>query len=1178
MGDYRMLRRLAIYQTLIAVSVCAAIAAWGCAANHASGVRAGENRGELSPGVDPARAHLPLSRIEPLPSKPVRPESLKPLSDRGSKQVAAARKLADEQRYTEAVIELERALRYDPDHPDVHRALAVLHWEAGNPERARAHVTRALETNPDDAAAQYIAGRCHAAVGDTSPALTAYRTSLLCSDAGRDPHTEALCRYHLAEALAAQGYLEAALEQYSAFEGKAAGLPQEKPGGQEALSVLQPNTRGAAEARSSILEKLGRFNEAATALAPLASASPHDAALGLRYARLLARAGRLDEALTAVRAIPSDEQEVIELLSEIHRRAGHPEGIVADLRLRIAARPDEPRLVLELSDRLVLFGSGGEARRELQQYLENHPGADAVRARLADLYIAQSAWNDALQVCAAGVEQSPQGASEFEEKIAALASNPQAPAVLLKPPARKESSAALYLRGVLAAAAGKDEQAEEFLRRSHTQQARFIPSRVALGRVYLRMCRYDDALHVAGRVQEDEPEDPCLELLLGEVRERLDDATNAELHFKAASQLDRSDPRPMLGLARLYKGSGKGLQAQRLLTVLLEKDPDHEAARELLAFTYLEEGKRDVAVAQFEELVQRATTPLMKARTAALLDLMRSPDPNLETYRKTLLDAIGQHGADAATWLAMAESYDADLEPEKKLEAYRSALAIGPDDEEAAVGMVRTSQRLLAFEEAIEQLKSLLRRRPNRHSWRFGAFEGRRGLIELYWIVQDYESALAVARGEAQRDDLDERWRRQYRMALVETLRQAGNRDEALAHLDQWAGADSDDEFWSIRLAEEYINQNQASRAVPILESAYNSDATGIGKLARLVQALSAAGQTDRASQYILEWLDNDPESEHALMMLAEVLAKGDRLEDAIELVRNRLLHTEHREDLQEFLIRRLLTAKRYDACAQLLEAHIDEILQLLEDADRREHPENLSDEQRIRLPDEPFTPMGLIERLTSLHLAFAQTLIAAKRYREAQDRLSAWLEGSRDPKVRFALLRLLGACHQLQGDEQQAGETLERALLLRPDDLGTNNDVAYGWIDRGTRIDEAARMIRQALSQEPQQGAYLDTYGWLLYKKGEFGEAKKWLLRADHARGAVDPVVRDHLGDTCWRLGEREQAVEHWTAAATAVRDKPEDELSSEDERRVRSGTWQKIEDAGAGRTPAIASLASDK
>ena len=150
----------------------------------------------------------------------------------------------------------------------------------------------------------------------------------------------------------------------------------------------------------------------------------------------------------------------------------------------------------------------------------------------------------------------------------------------------------------------------------------------------------------------------------------------------------------------------------------------------------------------------------------------------------------------------------------------------------------------------------------------------------------------------------------------------------------------------------------------------------------------------------------------------------------------------------------------------------------------------------------------------------------------------------------------------------------MERTLLLEPADVSLNNDLAYGWIDRGVRLDEAEPMIRYAVSRFPQQGAYLDTYGWLLYKKGDFEGARKWLERARRAMARDDPVILDHLGDACWRFGLEKEALEHWNAAVEIVRKMSEDEVASTDVRRVRDTTSQKVEDARAGRKPGVAPL----
>ena len=95
-----------------------------------------------------------------------------------------------------------------------------------------------------------------------------------------------------------------------------------------------------------------------------------------------------------------------------------------------------------------------------------------------------------------------------------------------------------------------------------------------------------------------------------------------------------------------------------------------------------------------------------------------------------------------------------------------------------------------------------------------------------------------------------------------------------------------------------------------------------------------------------------------------------------------------------------------------------------------------------------------------------------------------------------------------------------------------------------------------------------------MLYKKGEFTQARKWLERAWKSVGREDPVVYDHLGDTLWRLGKKEEAIEHWKRAAALTTDKTEEDLLSDDERRVQATIEQKINAANNNGSPEVAPL----
>jgi tetratricopeptide (TPR) repeat protein len=162
-------------------------------------------------------------------------------------------------------------------------------------------------------------------------------------------------------------------------------------------------------------------------------------------------------------------------------------------------------------------------------------------------------------------------------------------------------------------------------------------------------------------------------------------------------------------------------------------------------------------------------------------------------------------------------------------------------------------------------------------------------------------------------------------------------------------------------------------------------------------------------------------------------------------------------------------------------------------------------------------------------------------------------------PRVRYVLA---GA---LWGAKKHAEAEVElRAILeAEPDHAGACNDLGYHLADRGRDLDEAERLVRRAIAAdradrrrsgdpEGENAAYLDSLGWVLFRKGDLAGAREWLERAAALPdGAADATVWDHLGDVYFRLGDKAKAKAHWDAAlalyatdARAKRDGRPDEV----------------------------------
>lgn len=1160
-------RRLAVrWMAPLAVVL---VAGSGCAAagrEAPAAARAAGPAGQASAASE--RSRLRLKEIGPDLPAPAHGE-VEELSERAARRVDRATELIAEQRFTEAALELERGLRYQPDHPVIQRTLALLHWEAGNIERARKHAELAIAARADEALAHYVRGRVLARDGDRSGAIAAFRTALKCGNVGELPGLRTLLHYQLAEALAAEGYWTAALEEYEAFEEEAKTSPN---GAAQLARQLREAGESAGLQRAELLEKLGRFADAAALFGQLAQQRPADAGkMQMRQARALLEAGQTEAALAVARNLPAKTPGVLELLEEIHRTTGHPERIVEDIRRIRASGEADPGFVLRAAGLLRETGRIEEAESLLRDQLKHDAGAVTVREALVDVLLEGRKFAEALSQAGELIVAAPEEAAGVEARIAALARDPDAVGIILGDTATQNADPmTLYLRGVVAEAAGRQTRAAELFEASLSQDARLVGPRVALARRYLDALRYDDALRVArgGTGEDGAAADPRLEFVIGQILERLGNTPEAETHYRNALQRDPENADAMLALAELYIDSDRPLNAQRELRALLERSPENNRARERLALLYLDDNQTEQAVKEFRILKDQAKSVNIRARATAFLS--QYPTFDGESYRKALQEALGDAPPDVTTRLAMAESFNALTDAARRLEAYRKAVETDPQSEAAILGLVTSLKENLEYEEAIEQLAHLLPRRPARDAWV-------RELIELYWIVQDYDKAAELARSMLECEGLSDEQREGYRLRLVDTLRFAGKADEAARLMEDWSH-EGDGRTWRRRLARLYELSGDAARAIPIYEALMVDKKLDGDVTNAFVDALISAKQYDRAVQLALDPLLNDPENDNAVQRLVLVLASAERYDEASELVRNTILRTRYREAFQWLLAGVLQQAKRYDEAARWAESLLDEVLSQMERVrlGRIEPPDpNMTDRERLVQPNDPVSARSLQQRLAELRFLLAGILARAGEHRRVQSLVEEqWLKEPSDPGVRFELLRALAMSYQMQGEDEQATERLAQALVINPGDVGLNNDVAYGWIDHGVHLDEAEKMIRFALSRAPRQGAYLDTFGWLLYKKGAFADAKKWLERAAKARTEDDPVVNDHLGDASWRLGLKEEAIKYWSAAQAAAEKMGEEELISADLKRVKQQVPQKLEAARSGGAPEVAPL----
>lgn len=316
--------------------------------------------------------------------------------------------------------------------------------------------------------------------------------------------------------------------------------------------------------------------------------------------------------------------------------------------------------------------------------------------------------------------------------------------------------------------------------------------------------------------------------------------------------------------------------------------------------------------------------------------------------------------------------------------------------------------------------------------------------------------------------------------------------------------------------------------------------------LLKVADRYAQAGQAAQSEAVLRDLQERSPRNPAAVSRLAELYLRSGRIPEA-----SRQLEALRKIDPANpvtyyFLGVVALEEKQFEKARNHLErailinpalepAHTDLAVALLS-LERPEEASTVLDRARREIP-----PSFRLEYLSGV----ARSQL--KRYDQALEAyLAAEKLGStnRPPLTDHRFYFQVGAMLERKGDEARSIEYLEKSLELKPDFDEALNHLGYLWAEKGKNLARARAMIEQAVRAEPENPAYLDSMGWVLFKLGRHTEALDWLTKARRRLPEPDATVLDHLGDAAAACGRWEVAREAWEAslkveASEAVRRK---------------------------------------
>jgi tetratricopeptide (TPR) repeat protein len=564
--------------------------------------------------------------------------------------------------------------------------------------------------------------------------------------------------------------------------------------------------------------------------------------------------------------------------------------------------------------------------------------------------------------------------------------------------------------------------------------------------------------------------------------------------MRTALRYDQQSATLRVELATLLVRSGDVLEGIETAQEAVRIDSKNPEPHWLLANIYLEPEDRNRQVS--EESLQKAVKELEAMKEAAPNDerayyllgdayfKLNKPEKAIEAYEK--FEELVP-GVDAG-YLKIADYYERAGNDQKRIEYLQKAVERNPDSPQSLEALATAYARKNRDKEAIPLLRKvldltndnpLIKKQLALSLVNVGEYkEAQRFLAELKKIDPGDNSTLVLL-GRAQLGERDY-------AAAIDTLKAVLKDDPGFLEAQFYLGSayeQSGDLPGAVNVFSDLVAKARDG------SEEYQSNRLVFQQ--HLASAYQEMGENEKAIAIYEEMIKGGSEPDMRVMFLLINALRIDRQFDKA-LALGKQYHEKYPQDAGLSLVhaRTLADAGKVKEGAELLSKLL------------ASDPSNLD-----------------------TYINLSQIYLQGQRYTEAEQVLRRAESQNLDRQriqIQFASI------YEKQKDYGRAESVLNEVLKEDPKNALVLNFIGYMLADRGVRLEEAVRYIQDALAQEPQNGAYLDSLGWAYFKMNDLDKAEEYLLKAIE-RVKNDAVIYDHLGDLYSRKGDLIKAEEYW-------------------------------------------------
>jgi tetratricopeptide (TPR) repeat protein len=590
---------------------------------------------------------------------------------------------------------------------------------------------------------------------------------------------------------------------------------------------------------------------------------------------------------------------------------------------------------------------------------------------------------------------------------------------------------------------------------------------------------------------------------------RSDLAAKATEEYRQAIEADPSSEFLTSALAELYVKTGRIADAVREAQDIIKRDPKNLEAHKLLGRIYLRSlgdmpggsGSDNIlklAIDQYEQITKLDPTSvddhLLLGRLYRLNNDLQKAEAELQTAIK-----LDPNSEEAVTTLAMLYTDEGDTAHALKV------LSSIPDS-------ARSAKLYSALGAAYEQRKDYKN------------------------AIDAYKHAIVL-----DRDNLDAI------RGLAENEMNDGQFEAALEQYKVIADSNPEDAQTYVRMADIYRRQGKYDQALENLKRAETLVPDTMDVPYSIAAVYQAQGRYDEAAKILQDLIKKTEKSETGT-------SQADRNNRAIFVERLGMIYREQENYTAAVeTFRKMLTLGDENARSgyqEIIDTYRDSKQWPQATAAAREAVQKLPNDRDLRMVlDAQLADTGQIDQAVAdmrsmlkggaedrdVYVRLGIVYTRTKQWNDALQALAKAEEVSTKADDKAYVLFLRGDLYQRQKNFDAAEIEFKKVLSMTPPTdpqaAATLNYLGYMNADRGVKLEESLNLIKQALTFEPNNPAYLDSLGWAYFKLGKYDLAEDNLNKAASHMGS-DPTVQEHLGDLYQKTGRLKLAAAHWDRA----------------------------------------------